>query len=225
MLFFSFLDRFAERGKRNFNINIFLLTSSKSDAAVNPKPATCMPEMQTIKLNEKEEDSTIVLIPSCTRIERCGGCCTHKLLECQPTEIETVNFQIFKTKYTGSRKLRFLEKQIVQVERHTKCKCDCKIKESDCNLLQIYNKNSCRCFCRNRDEEKKCLKRSDVKIWNPDLCACQCKEERPCSSGFYYDFNQCKCVSPPVRRRFATEQPENLPVVPLKSRSSIFLRL
>lgn len=174
--------------------------------------------MQTVKLGDPEGDSSILFIPTCTRIERCGGCCTHTLLACQPTETETVNFQVFKTRYTGSRKLRFVEKQIVQVERHTKCKCDCKIREEDCNLLQVYNKNSCKCVCRNKDEEKKCLKRNDVKIWNPDLCSCQCREERPCSSGFYYDASQCKCVSPLVRRRYVTENPEsNMPVVPLKS--------
>lgn len=53
-----------------------------------------MPEMQTVRLGNMEEDSTVLFIPTCTRIERCGGCCTHSLLECQPTESETVNFQV-----------------------------------------------------------------------------------------------------------------------------------
>lgn len=35
--------------------------------------------------------------------------------------------QIYKTQYTGGSKLKFVDKEIVLVEKHTKCKCDCRL--------------------------------------------------------------------------------------------------
>lgn len=52
-----------------------------------------MPELQTIRI-APEADPSVLYIPTCTRIERCGGCCSHSLLSCQPTEVETVAFQV-----------------------------------------------------------------------------------------------------------------------------------
>lgn len=69
--------------------NIFSL----SDAAVKPKAAVCMPELKTVRI-ASSDDPAILYIPSCTRVERCGGCCSHTLLTCQPTATETVSFQV-----------------------------------------------------------------------------------------------------------------------------------
>lgn len=85
-----------------------------------------MPELQTVKIVENS-DPSVFYIPTCTRIERCGGCCSHALLSCQPKEMETVSFQVLKTKFTGGNKFKFVGKEIVLVEKHMKCKCDCKV--------------------------------------------------------------------------------------------------
>ena len=52
-----------------------------------------MPELQVVPVT-KEPDPTLVYIPPCIRIKRCGGCCNHKLLSCQPTNIEMKNFLV-----------------------------------------------------------------------------------------------------------------------------------
>ena len=60
------------------------------------KGAECMPELQTVNI-VSTDDPTILYIPQCTRIERCGGCCKHDLLSCQPTKIDNVPFKVGKT--------------------------------------------------------------------------------------------------------------------------------
>ncbi|KAJ8949707.1 hypothetical protein NQ318_013575 [Aromia moschata] len=171
------------------------------NAATIPKAAGCIPEARTVSL-AKSDDPSILYIPQCTRIERCGGCCSHALLSCQPKEIETLSYQVMKTQYTGAKKLKYLGKEIVVVEKHVSCKCDCKVKEEDCNKYQEYKESECRCACTNIDEEKKCYKNAK-KLWNPELCACQCRDVLQCTTGNTFDQIECRCVPIPMRRRFA----------------------
>lgn len=53
--------------------------------------------------------------------------------------------------------MKFLNKELIEVEEHTKCKCDCKKKESDCSKFQRYNKAQCLCVCINIEDKNKCL--------------------------------------------------------------------
>ncbi|CAG9769469.1 unnamed protein product [Ceutorhynchus assimilis] len=165
------------------------------------RPAKCLPELQTVRI-AKSNDPNVFYVPECTRVERCGGCCSHPLLSCQPTEIETVTFSVMKTAYNGNRKLKYVGKEPVVVEKHTKCKCGCKIKAEDCNSYQEYVESDCRCRCKNLDEEEKCYKSSQKKLWNPDVCACQCRDVVPCSTGYNFDYNDCKCVQGQFKRRY-----------------------
>lgn len=65
-----------------------------------PAAAACIPELTKIKIGNTT-DPSILYIPQCTRVERCGGCCTHALLSCQPTEdgIETLTYSVGIFKY------------------------------------------------------------------------------------------------------------------------------
>lgn len=112
-------------------------------------------------------------------------------------------FKVIVVQYTGSSRLAVRNKEIVQVEKHTKCKCQCKIKQEDCNSFQEYRQSECLCVCNNLDEKKKCAKFNDTKLWDPTICKCRCREAADCSTGFYFDQNRCMCVAVPVRRRFA----------------------
>lgn len=58
-----------------------------------PKPAGCSVEVQTISLKDTD-DSSLYYYPPCTRVNRCGGCCSHDLLGCQPTKSEALNFEV-----------------------------------------------------------------------------------------------------------------------------------
>jgi len=188
---------------------------TERNSAKMARPAKCLPELTTVKIAESN-DPNVFYVPECTRIERCGGCCSHVLLACQPVETETVTFSVLKTEYTGGKKLKYVGKEPVLVERHTKCKCGCKIKAEDCNSYQEYRESECRCICKNTDEEKKCYKSSLKKLWNPDICACQCRDVTPCSTNYQFDFNECRCVQSQVKRRYVLsdirkEQPEPVP--------------
>jgi len=169
-------------------------------AAVIPKSATCTPELVTVNL-QKEDDKSVFYYPQCTRVERCGGCCSHELLSCQPTDTELLTFQVIETRYEGGSKLNYKGKKYVTVEQHIKCKCDCKVKEEHCNELQQYEKSECGCVCINVDDEKKCIAENDTKLWDPKNCLCACRYTKECSTGFYFDQKTCNCVPVPVARR------------------------
>ncbi|XP_050447063.1 platelet-derived growth factor subunit A-like isoform X1 [Cataglyphis hispanica] len=185
-------------------------------------PAKCMPELQPVSLKLDDDPSTIIF-PPCTRIKRCGGCCGSSLLSCQPTAMEIRNFEVV---VASLDEMSYAGRRIVPLEEHTKCKCDCRIKEEHCNEKQHYEPHNCKCVCDNVDEAEKCRKNNDTKIWNPDLCICSCRTIEPCSTGYYFNYNTCRCgpimLSRPVNRfvstkgsnyNFSNRRPENVPPV------------
>lgn len=89
-----------------------------------------MPESTVVPLIplEPSKDPKIDYFPKCTRVKRCGGCCGSQLMSCQPVETETINFQVFPFEVVSGKQMRIRGKDIVVVEQHTKCKCDCRIK-------------------------------------------------------------------------------------------------
>lgn len=165
-----------------------------------PTSAKCQPELRTVSLRDSN-DPTLYYIPSCTRVDRCGGCCSHDLLSCQPITIEFLNFTVTVAQYVGGSKLVYKGKKIISVEQHTKCKCDCVVKPKDCTSLQKYE--DCRCVCTNKDEEAKCVKDDSKKLWNPSICSCQCREVKECSTGYYFDTVSCSCIASPKRPYFS----------------------
>lgn len=65
----------------------------RSSKAIRAKQAMCMPEMQVVPVVENPDPSE-TYFPSCVRIKRCGGCCNHELLSCQPIATETHNYEV-----------------------------------------------------------------------------------------------------------------------------------
>lgn len=53
--------------------------------------------------------------------------------------------------------MKLLNKELVEVEEHSRCKCDCRKKESDCTKFQRYNRAQCMCICINIEDKNKCL--------------------------------------------------------------------
>ncbi|XP_046394881.1 uncharacterized protein LOC124162403 [Ischnura elegans] len=175
-------------------------------AVTSPKPAGCSPELHSVSLvPESNSDPTLFYYPTCTRVERCGGCCSHDLLSCQPTVTEIINFQVVVTQYGGMSNLKYIGKEIVPIEQHLKCKCNCIVKREDCNIFQEYRDRECRCVCVNFDDEEKCNADSEMKIWDPRECTCKCREVKECSTGFYHDEKTCRCMEIPITRRRASE--------------------
>ncbi|XP_078048419.1 PDGF- and VEGF-related factor 1 isoform X2 [Augochlora pura] len=167
--------------------------------AIQATPAKCMPELQPVSLTDNQERS-VLYFPSCTRIKRCGGCCSHALLSCQPVATELRNYEVTVVSIGNKNRMTYKENRIVPLEEHTKCKCDCTIKEEHCKENQSYVKSECGCKCNNVDEEEKCLRNRDIKVWDPDRCICLCRDEEECSTGLYFDQNSCRCKQLPLSR-------------------------
>nr|CAD7454731.1 unnamed protein product [Timema tahoe] len=183
------------------------LETSLAKAVLSPKPATCKPESRTVPLTNSM-DPSLFYFPTCTRVDLCGGCCSSELLSCQPTQTEILNYQVIVTQYDGGAQLKYKGKEIVSVEQHLKCKCDCTVKEKDCTRLQEYRAGECRCVCLNVDDERKCNADNDTKLWDSNSCVCACRENKECSTGLYFDQNSCKYVT--ERSRLKSQLREGL---------------
>lgn len=160
-------------------------------AVLIPKSAGCTVELQTISLKDTD-DRSYYYYPSCTKVNRCVGCCAHDLLACQPTKKEELHFQVMVQRYNIEGKFEFSEIKHVKVEQHLKCNCDCRVKEQHCNNLQKYIPNECRCVCNNEEDRDKCSE-EHLKLWDPATCTCQCAKIEECTSGYGFDYNTCRC--------------------------------
>ncbi|CAL8129485.1 unnamed protein product [Orchesella dallaii] len=153
----------------------------------------CSPEMTTIPV-PITVDPFIMALPKCLRVARCGGCCLSELMACEPDHIEKKEFFIQKYAYTGNpRPIDYVDDERVEVDSHTSCKCQCRTKKEDCNdKLHDYVENECSCVCKNKSDYEECQMNS-MKVWDNVNCQCNCRQERLCSSGYYFSLNTCEC--------------------------------
>lgn len=241
----DFVSQFLEGYPRSVDRNVYWIDRShKTDATVhgfedspsilgkkgpvggssasvpNPEPGTCLPSKQLVEF-PKPTDPSIILWPPCTRVPRCGGCCPSTILKCAPTKTSNVTFKVIKAQYPepGASKFNFVGHEIVTLEKHEKCSCECKERPSDCNAMQQYSE--CRCVCRNNNEMQAC--NGPGMVWDPRDCRCKCRDYAECSTGFYYNTRTCRCeqlsrsriasrIRQPLPRLYApyTDNRENL---------------
>ena len=186
-------------------------TTTSSSNVLPAQPAFCQPEMQTVAFDLPASSPTSVFYyPTCTRIERCGGCCSHELLECQPVQVSSVRMKVIRTEFSGGE-FKYAGDEIVTLERHDKCACDCRVKAQDCNEAQVYLPHECRCMCKNINAEHVCNSRPMDRYWDPKECKCRCKNVHECSTGMIYDHGLCRCARNggfySSRRRTTTRKP------------------
>lgn len=175
------------------------VTSSGNKNGEMAVAAVCKPSLTTVPIADENKKSNTIYWPSCTRVERCGGCCSHELLSCKPTATNTLHVQVVSMGYQGgSSSMGYTGTLMVPLEVHTACECGCKLTEDDCNQFQEYAASECRCKCVNKEDYIKCSKDS-LKLWEPSTCRCKCKQQRECSTGHYFDLNTCSCKRLPTR--------------------------
>ncbi|XP_041762749.1 uncharacterized protein LOC121588643 isoform X2 [Anopheles merus] len=169
---------------------------SGRDIGMEPVAASCEPDSELVSLRpENLTSSRYYYYPSCTRVKRCSGCCNTKQLVCEPTANRTILYKVTILEYRPNKKDRFSHRELVPIEEHVRCKCQCRVKAWHCNERQQYNANNCRCECTNRADRDECALESDRKQWNPSTCTCDClPRNEDCTSGSHYDRNACKCV-------------------------------
>ncbi|XP_022245753.1 vascular endothelial growth factor A-like isoform X2 [Limulus polyphemus] len=154
--------------------------------------AGCEPESQIVEL-PKPVDPLIVIWPTCTRIKKCGGCCPSTLLECVPKKTSKLSLKVLKAKYSkaGDETFQFQSFEVLKLDVHEKCSCECKEKPSDCTSQQTYRADECRCMCTNHESSESC---GENQIWDSKDCGCKCKNYLNCSTGFYFNPRSCSSM-------------------------------
>ena len=54
----------------------------------------CEPKPTTVVIPRNASDLRSFYYPTCTRVNRCGGCCGSDLSECAPTQATVVNIKV-----------------------------------------------------------------------------------------------------------------------------------
>lgn len=161
-------------------------------ANVVATPDVCDPRATSVEI-PPSDDPRVIYWPTCTRVERCGGCCGLDLLECAPTSTDTVDVWVMKMYMSGESHDQYDWKGNVKIplERHLACECRCRTKASDCKPgLQYYDSQSCRCLCHNENQASSC---QGSKRWDPNTCGCVCTNLMHCLTDEVFDFNTCSC--------------------------------
>ncbi|XP_067123741.1 platelet-derived growth factor C-like isoform X1 [Centruroides vittatus] len=156
--------------------------------------ASCIPELKIVEL-PRPTDPTEIFWPPCTRVRRCGGCCTSRLLKCAPVATSTISVKLIKARYSVPASNRFdhLGYEIVHLEQHDKCRCVCREKAEDCTSLQVYSADKCKCECKNNALISSCT--GSDRHWDRRDCSCKCNVYEDCSTGFFFNPQSCKCES------------------------------
>ncbi|XP_055370905.1 uncharacterized protein LOC129605277 isoform X2 [Condylostylus longicornis] len=160
-----------------------------------PVQAKCEPRDTVVDIVPENSSRHRIYFPGCILVKRCSGCCIpRELKSCQPSSTSLLNYAVVVSDFdmkTGRTKLR-PKREIVTVEQHDSCTCQCIVKAEDCGEFQKYDPINCQCICPNVDDKEKCEKDNE-KIWVPQSCACRCRNQSVCTSGTFFDENICAC--------------------------------
>jgi len=155
----------------------------------------CQPRPRLVRLPWPNDTSVHKMTPSHIEVNRCDGGCFHRQQSCLPVRIKKTKIPILLARCTiHSEKCDKICAE-VEVDEHTECGCECKVKRHHCNEKQIYREELCSCHCRDLSEVQAC--HDSGRVWDPGMCMCRCPlaSLQQCSTNFVFDFtNSCKCI-------------------------------
>lgn len=162
--------------------------------------AVCEPHDTIVALNyHSASGSNDVIFPDCIKMKRCGGCCRpSELMACEPSQIirKTINVMRWPAIPANGRN-RGRQRAYatrMEIEEHLSCRCSCRVKADNCDAMtQRYDEQNCQCVCANYNEQRECLKQSELKFWSANECDCKCRNLRICSTGWIFSSLTCKC--------------------------------
>jgi hypothetical protein len=155
----------------------------------------CQPRPRLVRLPWPNDTSVHKMTPSHVEANRCDGSCFHRQQSCLPTRVKKKKIPVLLaecTIHSGKCDKTCAE---VEIEEHTECGCECKMKRHHCNAKQVYREELCSCHCRDLSEVQAC--HESGRIWDPGMCMCRCPlaSLQQCSTNFVFDFtNSCKCI-------------------------------
>ncbi|XP_023229664.1 vascular endothelial growth factor A-like [Centruroides sculpturatus] len=211
----DFIDNFIRPEELESIQHNSILDRSGGSASIDSLPfaesAGCKPIPTLVSLTE-ENNFSIFYFPTCVYVDRCSGCCASQRMQCSPTQTTMQSFKVLKARYTGSGSTTFKNEgyEILQVEKHEKCSCQCIIKPEHCTDRQMYHE--CSCSCANGHQAADCPR--PLKSWDHDQCRCKCRWERPCSTNLYFNTDTCRCETErnsliEINSRMRTESTSN----------------
>ncbi|XP_059098408.1 uncharacterized protein LOC131892607 [Tigriopus californicus] len=155
----------------------------------------CQPRPRVVHLPWPNDTSFHQMTPSHVEVKLCDGGCFHRKQSCLPLQTKKIKIPVLLARCTiHSRKCEKTCSE-VEVEEHTLCGCECKIKRHHCNDKQEYRKELCSCQCRDLSAVEECYESG--RVWDPSKCMCRCPLStlQECSSKYVFDFtNTCKCI-------------------------------
>lgn len=109
--------------------------------------AGCRPSPTCVTLTPPNRDPDVIYWPITTEVDRCAGCCNHEALHCIAKDWQLEKIKVIKARYANDNRDFFIFEGNVDLEvvKHTKCVCECKVKASACNQNQIYAPDKCAC--------------------------------------------------------------------------------
>jgi len=160
--------------------------------------------------------------PTCVNTNKCGGCCQNPTyVQCVGAINETVDKQVFYYDYATEKATQ----KTIQLQQEKSCKCECRIKASDCVNRQVYNSKNCICDCPVTPAQRNC---DATHYWSSRLCKCVCHKVRDdCPSKQEFDDKTCACVCKkrdvPCLQPGHTRDPNNCKCVNMPSRDAVIL--
>lgn len=156
----------------------------------------CNVRMRTVYLPKLAFYDAIVW-PPCIRLMRCGGCTTSEVLSCEPKAVKEKFVKVIDSKlpYPGAQRFDVMGVRVVKVLEHLSCQAQCKTKESDCNVHQMYDSYQCSCICS--IERIRLLQPCpSTHMWDEMTCNCICrnKDSHNCQEPAYFHEGTCKCT-------------------------------
>lgn len=186
----SFLHRLEKRSY----LPPVMCTKRHENSAVRAK-IHCQPRPRLVRLPWPNDTSVHQMLPSHVEANRCDGSCSHRQQSCLPTRIRKKKVPVVLAQCTihAGKCAKICAE--VEIEEHTECGCECKIKRHHCNVKQVYRDELCSCHCRDLSEVQAC--HESGRVWDPGMCMCRCPlaSLQQCSTNFVFDFtNSCKCI-------------------------------
>ena len=151
----------------------------------------CEPKLSSVKIEQK--DPSILLWPTCTKLNRCAGCCGSSIFACVPTRTVKKSMQVMECKPTrpGSDDFNVVGIKSMEFEEHLECECQCKTKVHHCDLNKhTYIPHECRCKCKNEQEAGSC---PTSKKWDDKTCGCVCRNVPQCHPDETFSQTSCRC--------------------------------
>jgi len=155
---------------------------------------SCSPRPSNVVIPLNASDPRAFFYPTCTSVNRCGGCCGSDLLQCSPTQTQRQAVKVMKCRYpenSNSDMFEFEGLVDITMEVHTACECQCRVQAYHCDPAKhTYNADSCSCQCINRQMATQC---PSNKNWDEQQCACVCPRITHCLNDEFFNFNTCSC--------------------------------